>query len=53
MKMIGPVSWNILETLGIQIVAVEDPQALARAQRRSAWRRRRQDQTLPVHQYPK
>jgi hypothetical protein len=33
MKHVGPVSWNIFEAVGIKIVAVEDPAALARSMR--------------------
>jgi hypothetical protein len=46
------VSWNIFEAVGIKIVAVEDPAALARLMQRSCWRTRRQSFMLPVHEYP-
>jgi hypothetical protein len=46
------ISWNIWEALGLKVVVLEDPAALARAKRRSAWHNRRQHQPLPVHAYP-
>jgi hypothetical protein len=52
MKHIGPVSWAILEVLGLRVVIEEDLQALSRAQRRSAWRTRRQNFKLPITKYP-
>jgi hypothetical protein len=52
MKLIGPVSWNLFEALGIRIIAVEDLRALARAMRSSAWRTRRQPQPIEPQAYP-
>jgi hypothetical protein len=48
----GGISWNVWEALGLKVVVLEDPAALARAKRRSAWHNRQQNQPLPVHQYP-
>jgi hypothetical protein len=50
-KGLGRVSWNIFEGLGLRVTVLEDPDALARAKRRSAWRTRRQGQPLPVTTY--
>src|SRR5258708_40140164 len=52
MKVIGPVSWNLFEAIGVKIIAVEDPHALKRAMRNHNWRNRRQDQMLAQHTYP-
>lgn len=46
MKMIGPVSWNIFEALGLRVIVVEDLRALAKARRNSNWRERRQTQIV-------
>jgi hypothetical protein len=46
------VSWNIFEALGLRVVVLEDPAALAKAKRNSAWRTRRQTQPLPITTYP-
>jgi hypothetical protein len=51
-KYLGPVSWNIFEALGLRVVVLEDPAALAKAKRNSAWRTRRQTQPLPITTYP-
>jgi hypothetical protein len=52
-KYIGDMSWHLFEVLGLKVVVIEDPAALARMRRRSAWRTRRQQQSLgPPAQYP-
>jgi len=48
----GGISWNVWEALGLKVVVLEDPAALARAKRRSAWHNRRQRQPMTVHAYP-
>jgi hypothetical protein len=52
MKLIGPVSWNVFEALGMSLVAIENGAALARSRRSHKWRQRRQDQMLSTHAYP-
>jgi hypothetical protein len=52
MKLIGPVSWNVFEALGMSLVAIENGAALARSRRSHKWRQRRQDQMLAVEPYP-
>jgi hypothetical protein len=51
-KFFSFISWSVFEALGMRVIVVEDAQALARAQRRSAWRKRQQTQALPTHAYP-
>jgi len=50
--LIGRVSWNIFEALGLRVLVIEDTAALAKAQRSSAWRTLRQPQVMPVTAYP-
>jgi hypothetical protein len=52
-KLLGPVSWNLWAALGLKVVAIEDPIALAKAKRSSYWQRRRQPQVLPACPYPR
>lgn len=40
-RFIGPISWNMIEALGLGVVLVEDAAALARSQRNHAWRTRK------------
>src|SRR5258708_6846526 len=51
MKVIGRVSGNVSEAIGVKIIGVEDPHALQRAMRNHTWRNRRQDQPLAVVSY--
>jgi hypothetical protein len=41
LKGIGRISWNVLAALGLQVIVVEDPQALAKARCHPAWRERK------------
>jgi hypothetical protein len=52
LKHLGPISWSIFETLGLNLVAIENSAALARSRRSHKWRQRRQDQMLIAHAYP-
>jgi hypothetical protein len=40
-RSLGRISWNVLAALGLQIIVVEDPDALEKAQRHPAWRERK------------
>src|SRR5258706_12020068 len=52
MKLLGPISWNVLEALGVCLVAIENGAALERSRHNHKWRNRRQDQMLTAHAYP-
>jgi hypothetical protein len=47
-KGIGRISWCVFEALGLRLVLIEDPAALAKAQRHPAWRERKYAKPRPA-----
>jgi hypothetical protein len=41
LRKLGPVSWSLVEALGLAVTIAEAPEALARMRRHHAWRERR------------
>jgi hypothetical protein len=41
MKHIGPISWVVLEALGLRVIVEDDPEALKRSRRKRAWQGRK------------